>query len=155
MSDGFKPNIPQDSEEFENLEKAQPAQVQPAQPKVQEKFDIKDEAGKAIETAAQSVFGPTDPAQIQQQQMDQAKTKQEDARKLANVKRFLSQMTQDEQRLRQQRQEEQQKKMQETQVEQEENQEKNMIKQKKERSFQEEHIKAEQTKAERKLGVGG
>ena len=148
----------QDSGEFENLEKAQvtdPAQTQQPQQKAQETFNVKDEVGKAIETATQAIFGPTDPVQVGQQQQEQAKKQQEDQRKLVNVKKFLAQMVQDEQRLKQQRQEEQQKKMQEQQQEQEKEQEKDMKKQKKEQSFQEQHIQAEQTKAERKLGVGG
>lgn len=162
MNDGFKPQTTEESQEFENLENAQSAPAQPKQQsqqqplqKPQETFNVKDEVGKAIETAQQSVFGPTDPAQIQKQEMERAKKKQEDQRKIANVKQFLSQMAADEQRLRQQRQEEAQKKQQEKQEETEVEQEKEMKKQKKERSFQEEHIKAEQTKAERKLGVGG
>lgn len=160
MNDGFKPAIPPDSEEFEDLEKAQaaPAQSktqQPAQPKPQEKFDVKDEVGQAIETAQQSVFGTTDPAKIQQRQMEEAKKKQEDQKKIVNIKNFLSQMAQDEQRLKQLRQDEEQKKMQEQQEEKEEEQEGEMEKQKKEQSFKEQHIRAEQTKAERKLGVGG
>lgn len=155
MNDTFKPTIPPDSGEFENLEKAQSAPAKPVQSKPQEGFDVKDEVGKAIETATQSVFGPTDPAQIQKQQQEEAKIKQEDAKKLAHVKQFLNQMAQDEQRLKQQRQEEQQKKQEAEQEEHEEKQEEEIKKQKKEQSFEEQHIQAEQTKAERKLGVGG
>jgi hypothetical protein len=118
-------------------------------------FKIKDEVGQAIETAQQSIFGPTDPAKIQQQQLEQAQKKQEDQKKIANIKQFLNQMAQDEQQLRQKRQEEQQEKMQKQQEEHEDKQEEEMKKQKKEESFQQQHIQAEQTKAERKLGVGG
>lgn len=155
MSDGFKTNIPPDSEEFENLEKAQAAPAKPVQSKPQEGFDVKDEVGKALETAQQAITGPTDPAKIQQQQAEQAKKKQDDQQKIGRIKTFLNQMAQDEQRLKQQRQKEQQTKMEETQVEKEEAQVKEMKKQKKEQSFNEQHIRAEQTKAERKLGVGG
>ncbi len=162
MADGFKPNIPQDSEEFEDLETAQSAPAQPVpksqqqvQPKVQESFDVKDEVGKAIESAQQSVFGPTDPAKIQQQQMEQARKKQDDQKKIGNIKQFLNQMAQDEQRNRQLKQQEEQKKMQTQQIEQEKNQDTEIKQQKKEESFVQEHIKAEQSKAERKLGVGG
>lgn len=159
MFDDFKPNTPPDSMEFEDLEKPQsanPPSQQTQQPqKPQENFNVKDEVGKAIETAQQSVFGPTDPAKVQQKQIEDARKKQEDQKKIVNIKNFLTQMAQDEQRLKQQRQEEQQKKQEVAQEEHEKKQEEQMEKQKKEESFQEQHIKAEQTKAERKLGVGG
>lgn len=143
MTDNFKQKI---SEEFEDLEEnVQQSIVKPVQ----------DEVGKAIETATQAVFGPTDPAKIQQQEQEQAKKKQEDQKKLINVKRFLSQMAQDEHRLKQQRQEEQQKEQEKEQDEKEVVQTQEIQKQKKKTSFAQEHIKAEQSKAERKLGVGG
>lgn len=163
MSNGFTPQAPQEmSQEFEDIENAQssqqpkpaPNQQQPQQ-KPQETFNIQDEAGKAIETAQQAIFGPTDPVKLQQQQMEQARKKQAEQKEIANIKQFINQMVVDENKLRQQRQEEQQKKMEESQVEQEEKQEKDMKKQKKEESFQQQHIQAEQSKAERKLGVGG
>ena len=154
MSDGFNKVVTEESQEFENLEKAQPT-TQKSQQKPQETFNAKDEVGKAIETAQQSVFGPTDPAQVQQQQMEQAKKKQEDQKKIGSIKQFLNQMAQDEQRLRQAKQEEQEKKQTEQQEEHEEKQEEEVKKQSKEQSFQQQHIQAEQSKAERKLGVGG
>ena len=46
MNDGVKPQ-PQESQEFENLEKAQPTVQQPQQ-KPQETFNVKDEVGQAI-----------------------------------------------------------------------------------------------------------
>lgn len=159
MTDDFKPAAPPDSMEFEDLEKPQsanPPLQQTQQPqKPQENFNVKDEVGQAMETAQQAVFGPTDPAKVAQQQMEQAKKKQDEQQKIVRIKTFLNQMAQDEQKLKQLRQEEQQKKAETQQAEEEQKQEEQIVKQKKEQSFQEEYIKAEQTKAERKLGVGG
>lgn len=155
MIDGVKPAVTEESHEFENLEKAQATQPQPTSPKTQEGFDIKDEFGKILETGQQALTGATDLAQIQQQQQDEVKQKQVDQKKLANVKQFLNQMAQDEQRFKQQKQEKEQKKIEEDQSEKKKKQEVEMKKQNKEQSFQEQHIKAEQTKTERKLGVGG
>ena len=97
MTDGFKPQAPQEgSQEFEDFENAQASQGQPKQqprqpqPKPQETLNVKDEVGKAIETATQSIFGPTDPAQVQQQQLEQSKKKQDEQKKITNIKNFLS-----------------------------------------------------------------
>ena len=153
----------EESNEFEDFENAQAGQdpgqqakpMQSDQSQVVDKFDVKDEVGQMMETVTSSIFGPTDPAQVAEEQQEQAKQKNEDAKKLANVKNFLAQMAQDEQRHRQLKQEEEQKKMQEQQEEQEEKQEEEVKKQSKEQSFQQQHILAEQSKAERKGGVGG
>jgi hypothetical protein len=158
MSDNFNQKVAEESQEFENIEKAQATQTQqtqqPAQ-KPQETFSIKDEAGKMIETATSSLFGATDPAQIAKDQQGEAKKKSEDQKKIVNIKNFLNQMAQDEQRHRQLKQEEQEKKQAEEQEQQQEKQEEEMVKQKKDQSFEQQHIQAEQSKAERKLGVGG
>ena len=156
MDTNQKPQY-QESQEFENIEKAQATQPQPQQPqqKPQETFSAKDEFGKMLETASSSLFGATDPAQLAQEQKKQVEKQNEDAKKAANIKNFLSQMAQDEQRHRQLKQEEEQKKMEESQKEQENKQEEEIEKQKKDQSFEQQHIRAEQTKAERKLGVGG
>ncbi len=164
MNDGFPKANSEELHEFEDIENAQsnqqsnqqsPKPAQSDQSNVTDKFDVKDEVGKMVETASQALFGSTDPAQVQQQQVEQAKLKQEDAKKIANVKNFLAQMAQDEQRLRQQREEEKQKKMEEEQEKQVGEQEEEAKKQNKEQSFQQQHILAEQSKAERKGGVGG
>ncbi len=164
MDNYQKPNH-EESSEFEDFEMNQPAQAPKPQGdqqsvssdvnNVQDKFDIKDEVGKAIETVTSSLFGSTDPAQMAEDQQKEAEKKNEDARKLANVKNFLAQMAEDEARLRAQRQEEAQKKAEEQQEEQVEKQEDQMKKDQKEQSFQQQHILAEQSKAERKGGVGG
>lgn len=160
MNDNQRPSN-EESNEFEDFETNQPAQTpkpqgdQPAVNNTQDKFDIKDEVGKAIETVTSSLFGSTDPAQMAEDQQKQAEKKSEDARKLANVKNFLAQMAEDEARLRAQRQEEAQKKAEEQQEEQVEKQEEQMEKQEKEQSFAQQHIQAEQSKAERRGGVGG
>ena len=161
MNDGFNKPSAEESNEFEDFENAQPVQQQPVKPQgdpvnnTQDKFDIKDEVGKAIETVTSSLFGSSDPAQMGEDQQKEAEKKNEDAKKLANVKNFLAQMAEDEARLRAQRQEEAQKKMDEQQEEQVEKQEEQMKKDQKEQSFQQQHIQAEQSKAERKGGVGG
>lgn len=174
MYNGNKPSH-EESNEFEDFETNQPAltpkpqgdqQAQnaadvnkqsliPDGNNVQDKFDIKDEVGKAIETVTSSLFGSTDPAQMAEDQQKQAEKKSEDARKAANIKRFLDQMAADEARLRAQRQEEAQKKAEDQQEEQAEKQEVQIEKQEKEQSFQQQHILAEQSKAERRGGVGG
>ncbi len=168
MFDTTKSPTTEESNEFEDVETNQPiqqpqqtldpqAQAQPQQPaqKPQETFNLKDEMGNILETAAQAFTASSDPAQNQQQQMNEAKSKAEDQKKLANVKQFLNQMAEDEQRYKQKKHEEEQKKQETLQVEEQKKQEEQVKKQDKEQSFQEEHIKAEQTKAERKLGVGG
>lgn len=155
MSDDVKQQIPEESNEFENFEKSQPVQA-PQQQKPQENFDVKDEFGKILETGQQAFSGATDPAKIQQQQQqDEAKQKQVDAKKLAVVNQYINQMVADEQRFKQTKREEEEKKMEEDQEQKEEKQEVEIKKQKKEQSFNEQHIRSEQTKAERKLGVGG
>ncbi len=162
MNDGFAKAPPSETNEFEDFENAQPSPQpkpiqndQTGQSNVVDKFDVKDEVGQMMETVTSSLFGSTDPAQVAQEQQEEAKKKQTDAKKLANVKNFLAQMAQDEQRLRQQREEEARKKQEEEQEEHQEKQEKEEEKQKKEQSFAQQHIQAEQSKAERKGGVGG
>lgn len=172
MNDGFNKPSHEESNEFEDYETAQPAQTQTPQASqvqgdqngqalapdtnnVQDKFNIKDEVGKAIETVTSSLFGSTDPAQVAEDQQKEAEKKNEDAKKAANIKNFLDQMAADEARLRAQRQEEAQKKQEEAQEEQVEKQQEQMKKDQKEQSFQQQHILAEQSKAERKGGVGG
>lgn len=160
-----KPNS-EESNEFEDFENAQQTQPvaqsdqnlqgqQPQQQKPENPLDVKDQVGKFLETASQSLFGVTDPAQVAEDQKKQAEQKNEDAKKAANIKNFLDQMAADEARLRAQRQEEAQKNQEEAQVEQEEKQKEEMKKQEKEQSFAQQHILAEQSKAERKGGVGG
>ena len=171
-SNSYETAYEKESQELENIEQAQPQQAQQSQVNLQtphqnkqslipdgnnyqDKFDLKDEVGKAIETVTSSLFGSTDPAQIAEDQQKEAEKKSEDAKKAANIKRFLDQMAEDEARLRAQREEEARKKMEEQQEEEVEEQKEEVKKQEKEQSFQQQHILAEQSKAERKGGVGG
>lgn len=166
-----------ESQEMDNLETGQPVQqgqspsdhAQPQSdqggqgtpqhpqqpPKPENPLDIKDQVGKFIETATSSLFGSTDPVQAAQEEQEKAKKENEDQVKAANIRNFLDQMAADEARLRAQRQEEAQKKMMEEQEDQEEKQKEEAEKQAKDQSFEQQHILAEQSKAERKLGVGG
>lgn len=160
MNDGFNKPSHEESNEFEDFENAQPSgqpkpQTSDGQSTVTDKFDIKDEVGKAIETVTSSLFGSTDPAVIQQEEVEKSKQKQEDEAKLANVKNFLAQMAEDEQRFRQQKEEEARKKAEAEQEEEVEKQKEDIKDKDKEQSFVQQHILAEQSKAERKGGVGG
>ncbi len=118
---------------------------------------MNDLTGQAIEQGQQAA-DPNDP-QVQQQrqqqmQANQKKQQETETRRQALI-RWIKEYEEADKRLDQKTQQEDQLKKQKEQKDKQDEQKKFQEKAKNDQSFEEQHIKEQQTKAERKGGVGG
>ncbi len=125
------------------------------QPVVNEAKQVKDEVGQAIEMGNAANPYSNDPQAQAQKQQEDAKREQEDNKKKRFWQDFLQRFQNDEQRLKKMRSEEEQKRQQETEEAKQKTQIIQYEKQKKQKSFEQQHVEALEAKAERQKNVGG